>query len=233
MNKYAISDIHGCLKTFKELLAKLNFSKQDELYLLGDYIDRGPDSKGVIDHIWQLQEEGYQIACIRGNHEQMLLDCVDHEDKFLLWEYNGGDTTMLSFGRRSVSEIPEPYMTWLNALPYYLEVENYILVHAGFKFDMPNPFEEKTAMLWQRDWYDRINYDWLGERIIIHGHTPISKLGIQDMVKYVKKRPVIDIDNGCVFGARHSGMGRLCALELNSLQPHFQKCIDNNYHLFS
>ena len=52
MNKYAISDIHGCLKTFKALLTKLDFSKQDELYLLGDYIDRGPDSKGVIDYIW-------------------------------------------------------------------------------------------------------------------------------------------------------------------------------------
>ena len=226
MNKYAVSDIHGCLKTFKALLTKLDFSKQDELYLLGDYIDRGPDSKGVIDYIWHLQDQGYQVACIRGNHEQMLLDCVNHEDKFLLWEYNGGDTTMLSFGGRHLSAIPAPYLTWLAALPYYLEVDQYILVHAGFKFDMPNPFDEKQAMIWQRDWYDRIDYHWLGDRIIIHGHTPLSQVGIQDMVKHVKRRPVIDIDNGCVFWARHSGMGRLCALELNTHQLHFQKYID-------
>jgi len=51
MKKFAISDIHGCAKTFKALLKKINFSKEDELYLLGDYIDRGPDSKGVIDYI--------------------------------------------------------------------------------------------------------------------------------------------------------------------------------------
>jgi len=226
MNKYAISDIHGCLKTFKTLLEKIKFSKQDELYLLGDYIDRGPDSKGVIDYIWTLQDQGYQVACLRGNHEQMLLDCVDDDHKFLLWERNGGDATMLSFGRRFVSAIPDQYIAWFNALPYYLEVDKYILVHAGFRFDLPNPFEEKEAMIWQRDWYDRINHQWLGDRIIIHGHTPTSKIDIQDMVTQIKRRPVIDIDNGCVFWDRLSGMGRLCALELTTLNLHFQKHVD-------
>ena len=76
MSKYAISDIHGCIATFKTLLDKIKFSKEDELYLLGDYIDRGPDSKGVIDHIWYLQKSGYQVHCLRGNHENMLLQEV-------------------------------------------------------------------------------------------------------------------------------------------------------------
>ncbi|MFT5168289.1 MAG: serine/threonine protein phosphatase 1, partial [Saprospiraceae bacterium] len=64
MKQYAISDIHGCAKTFKALLEQISFSKEDVLYLLGDYVDRGPDSKGVIDHIWQLQSEGYTVFCL-------------------------------------------------------------------------------------------------------------------------------------------------------------------------
>ncbi|MEO0876095.1 MAG: metallophosphoesterase, partial [Bacteroidota bacterium] len=66
MRKFAISDIHGCLKTFEALLDQIQFTTQDELYLLGDYIDRGPDSKGVIDLIWKMQADGYQVKCLRG-----------------------------------------------------------------------------------------------------------------------------------------------------------------------
>lgn len=227
MNKFAISDIHGCLKTFKALLQKIQFSKEDALYLLGDYIDRGPDSKGVIDYIWSLQEQGYSVSCLRGNHEQMLLDCMGDDVKYLFWEYNGGSTTMSSFGHRFVSAIPDRYIDWFSNLPYYAEVDQYILVHAGFKFDMPNPFEEKHAMLWQRNWYDRINYSWLKDRRIIHGHTPISKKMIKDMHQQIKKRPVIDIDNGCVFKQHSRDLGRLCALELTELTLFFQENIDS------
>jgi len=70
----AISDIHGCLNTFKAILQQINYTKADQLFLIGDFIDRGPDSKGVIDHIWDLQAQGFSITCIKGNHEQMLLN---------------------------------------------------------------------------------------------------------------------------------------------------------------
>ena len=66
MRKFAISDIHGCLKSFEALLDKIQLSTSDELYILGDYIDRGPDSKGVIDYIWKLEQEGYAVKCLRG-----------------------------------------------------------------------------------------------------------------------------------------------------------------------
>ncbi len=69
MRKLAIGDIHGCNKTFKALLDQINLSKDDELTLLGDYIDRGPDSKGVIDTIINLQSSGYQVRALRGNHD--------------------------------------------------------------------------------------------------------------------------------------------------------------------
>jgi len=81
MKKYVISDIHGCAKTFKALVDRISFSREDELYLLGDYIDRGPDSKGVIDHIWDLLETGYTVHCLTGNHEQMFLHAIDARDE--------------------------------------------------------------------------------------------------------------------------------------------------------
>ena len=105
MRRFAISDIHGCRATFEKMLTEvLQLQKEDTLYLLGDYIDRGPDSRGVIDHIWALQKEGYQVHCLRGNHEQMLLDEVD-KDGF--W-YKGNRATLDSFQIKSNQGIPKP-----------------------------------------------------------------------------------------------------------------------------
>ena len=97
MRRFAISDIHGCIKTFKTLVDRIEFSKEDTLYLLGDYIDRGPDSKGVIDHIWKIQEEGYRVHCLRGNHEQMLLE----ELKNIKFWYQGEPAMLKSFNAKS------------------------------------------------------------------------------------------------------------------------------------
>jgi serine/threonine protein phosphatase 1 len=75
MNRYVISDIHGCLLTFQELLSKIGFSKSDELILLGDYINRGKRSKEVLDTIIELQNHDYQITALRGNHEELHSTC--------------------------------------------------------------------------------------------------------------------------------------------------------------
>ena len=102
MKRYAISDIHGCYQTFIDLLAQLNLTKEDELYLLGDLIDRGPNSKGVIDHVMQMQEDGYKVTVLMGNHEYMFLQAIDETipycwdwRRYQLWIKNGGITTMM------------------------------------------------------------------------------------------------------------------------------------------
>jgi len=224
IRKYAISDIHGCVKTFKALLEKIKFSKEDELYLLGDYIDRGPDSKGVIDHIWQLQEEGYAVHCTKGNHEQMILKAEFDLNAFRSWRIHGGIETITSFGVVQLREIDEKYKEWIRSLPHYLEVDEYILVHAGFKFDMPNPFDEKESMLWERNWYTRLNRAWLGDRIIIHGHTPMKAIDIKAQAVLMYKTSYLDIDNGCVFD--REGMGQLVAFDLGNRKLIFQECLD-------
>src|SRR5438876_897645 len=104
---FVISDIHGCLKTFRYLLEDIiHYTKSDTLYLLGDYIDRGPDSKGVIDYILSLKERGYRIYPLKGNHEQLLLDAYE-EAPFAekAWLRNGGENTLKSFGVKNVKSI--------------------------------------------------------------------------------------------------------------------------------
>ena len=217
--KFAISDIHGCRKTFEALLDKVAFSSSDELYLLGDYIDRGPDSKGVIDFIWKLKSENHSVHCLRGNHEEMLLSEIKSDG---IWLRN--DATMKSFGVTSVVDIPKIYRDFLASLHWYLEVDEYLLVHAGLNFRSPQPLSDNFELVWIRNWYDDIDHDWLNGRIIVHGHTPQHRTTIWRSVNYLDAVPAIPIDNGCVF--EKIGWGHLCAFELTERKLEFQPCVD-------
>ncbi len=220
MKKYAISDIHGCAKTFKALLKKINFSKEDELYILGDYFDRGPDAKGVIDHIWKLQEEGHSVKCLLGNHEVMLIMAIKDQSMYNV-TYEG---VCKNFGIQHVSEIPKKYQEWIKTLHLYMEVDEYLLVHAGFNFKGKTPFSDLEAMPWIRHWYDDIDREWLGDRLIIHGHTPTRYLEIKNSLKTLDDIPAIDIDAGCVYGA--FGLGHLCAFEMTEREFTFMARVD-------
>ena len=224
MRKFAISDIHGCLETFKALLSQIAFSKSDQLYLLGDYIDRGPDSKGVIDYIWQLQHEGYFVHCLRGNHEQMLLDSFNDPFDLQLWQNHGGLETMSSFNVETIDEVPLEYLQWIDDLPFYIEIDDYFLVHAGLNFDLPNPYDGLQAMIWIRSWHDKIKKDWLGDRIIVHGHTPTEASTIRQNLVEMQEQSAIIIDGGCVYDIE--GLGNLFALELGAKQLHMHHNIE-------
>ncbi len=107
----AIGDIHGCSKTFEKLLNdKIQITKEDEIYCIGDYIDRGDDRKGVIDLILRLRNEGYNIYTLRGNHEQMMMDALNDKKALNLWLDNGGKSTLKSFGIKSVNGLPAEYV---------------------------------------------------------------------------------------------------------------------------
>ena len=226
MRRFAIGDIHGCARTFRALLKRIDLSHDDELYLLGDYIDRGPDSRGVLDLIMEMRESGYRLHGLRGNHEQALLDSVEvgweEEQHWLLY---GGDTTLASFGIRRAGDLPAPYVDFLRSLPFYLEVDEYILVHAGLNFRFPNPLQDPHAQLWIRDWYEQVNYQWLGRRIILHGHTPAPYLGIQLQLGLLDDQRYLDLDCGCVF-AGTGGMGYLVAFDLDRRKLFFQKNVE-------
>lgn len=223
MPRYAISDIHGCVRTFVALLNQIQLTTSDELYLLGDFIDRGPDSKGVIDQVWQLQKEGYTVHCTRGNHEELLLGSLTDQKSRLMWIRHGGIQTMESFGAMLPEDIPAEYMQFFRDLPYYLELpDEYILVHAGLDFSEADPLADQRPMLWIRPWDMRFDLAWLKGRIIVHGHTPTKEEEIRDQLLLLSKRPAINIDAGCVY----SRLQKLCALDLDSRELYFQENVE-------
>ena len=227
MRKIAITDIHGCILSFEALLEKTAFTTADELYLLGDYIDRGPDSKKVIDKILQLKSEGYRIECLAGNHDHAIIDALTDPSFYGQW-YNGwgGKQTMEGFGISKLEQIEMPYWYFFNSLEMVFEVDNYILVHAGLDFLSKDPLKPDVNMLYLRNWYDQINYDWLGDRVIVHGHTPVAKRRTEGMLKQLDKTKVIDIDTGC-FAKHLPDKGYLCAFDMTNRELFFQKNLDD------
>ncbi len=228
MRNIAISDIHGCNKTFHQLLDNIKYSSTDQLFLLGDYIDRGPDSKGVLDTIMDLQEKGHRVHCLKGNHEQMLQNAIGSNDYQLSygWQFHGGKQTLASFGVSSEKQIPDKYLTFMADLEYYIENDDFILVHAGLNFTSnEDPLTLEHSMLWIRDWYDDLDIDWLGERKIIHGHTPTPFIEIEKNFNDIRFSRVLDIDAGCCFDTRQ-GLGKLCALDMTNMKLYHQQNIE-------
>lgn len=226
--KYAISDIHGCAKTFKALLEQIAFSTADQLYLLGDYIDRGPDTKGVIDTILGLQASGHAVYCLRGNHEQLFLDGFTDVPTYWTWRQNGGEAMLKSYGVAIAENIPPDHLQFLRGLAWHFEIDNYILVHGGVDFTRADdPLGDPVRLLWLRNWHHLIDYAWLGNRYIIHGHTPAKGVEILKQFTDFETKRWLDIDAGCfIKRERAAGYGYLCAFEMTEKQLFFQRNLD-------
>ena len=205
---FAIGDIHGCSNTFKRLLLdKIKIRKSDIIYCLGDYVDRGIDSKGVIDFILELRAEGYTIYTLRGNHEQMMLEAPLSKEKWNHWIKNGGTQALKSFNITSLDDLPAKYRGFLESTELFIETDDFIFVHAGLNFNIENPFSDKVSMLWTRDAY--MDSAKIKNKTIIHGHTPVS---LVKMLNQPNKNN-INIDGGCVF-KNNKDFGYLVALSL-------------------
>ncbi|PSR55478.1 serine/threonine protein phosphatase [Adhaeribacter arboris] len=214
MSRYAISDVHGCAKTFRCLVEEsLKLQPTDQLFLLGDYIDRGPDSKGVIDFILELRAQGFAITTLMGNHELMLLESLKSDKYLTTWLRNGGQATLASFKVQQVTDIPVTYLNFMKQLEYYKPLNDYLLVHAGFDFQSSNPFTEYEAMVWIRNF--KLNSKFTNGRRIVHGHTPTGvNLILNSITRPIS--PVINIDGGCVY-SWPPGLGKLVALNLDTM----------------
>ncbi|NPA67343.1 MAG: serine/threonine protein phosphatase, partial [Chlorobi bacterium] len=150
-----IPDIHGCKKTLSALLKKINLRNEDTLYFLGDYIDRGPDSSGVLDIITNLQKHYENIIPLCGNHEYQILNAEKTFKKKEFYYYvkkiNKSDDLL-----NKKKKIKKKYRKFMESLAYFAETKDYFFVHAGFDFKKDNPFEDVKSMLNIRTFkYDR------------------------------------------------------------------------------
>jgi serine/threonine protein phosphatase 1 len=217
---FAISDIHGCFKPFHELIVNtISLKKSDQLLLLGDYVDRGSQSREVIDLILDLQNKGFNVTALAGNHEVMLLNSYHDRENIPLWLMNSGDTTLMSFGISNIKDLDRKYVDFFTSLDFYRVIDNYIFVHAGLNDDIDDPFTDTQKMIWET----RLSYNHpsLKNKIIIHGHRPKLLSHVNRLIS--EKSKVIPIDTGCVYG-REGGLGFLSALELSSMTIYSVAC---------
>ena len=230
-NRWVIPDVHGHLATLKSRVEdRIALTKDDSLYFLGDYIDRGPDSKGVIDYIINLQESGYDVNYIRGNHEDYCIRAWEDDQKRFLfrspiekdWRKNGGNRTLESFGAKRPRDISKFYIDWMKGAKYFIELEDYILVHAGMNFKIDNPYEDTRSMMWIRDF--RVDRNKIAGKKIIHGHVPVE-MTLIDLFRN-NNYDFISLDNG-IYYANKDGFGNLLAFNIDTKEIIIQHNIDS------
>ncbi|BCG46801.1 hypothetical protein GEOBRER4_n1616 [Citrifermentans bremense] len=221
-----IGDCHGNRKTALEILVSLRLERgRDTVIFLGDVIDRGCDSKGVLDLIMSMQREGLAMM-VRGNHEQMLLDAANSgiEEDYLEFINNGGEATLLSFGVPHPSQIPSVYLNFISNTPLFWENATNICVHAGLPCKLVEPISaaDRWDMLWTRTtWTDPA---FLNGKRLVTGHQIKSLNEIRGSLA----TDHVFIDNGCYLGAGCKGgtKGNLVALVLETNELYVQPNID-------
>lgn len=192
---FAIGDIHGCHKALLQTLKQCSdyaYRQSHRLVFIGDYIDRGPDSRSVIEAIRDLeQHDPDSVICLMGNHEEMLLDAIDTGDPSH-WLGNGGAATLASYGVRNPQELPASDVAWMRSLRLSFDDGKRFFAHAGVDPDLPLDRQPKEALLWIRERFHRSKADY--GRLIVHGHTPL------DHARPEIRPNRVNIDTACVYG---------------------------------
>jgi serine/threonine protein phosphatase 1 len=191
---------------------------------LGDYVDRGPDSKGVLDIILQLMESGYDVRPVRGNHDDMMLRNFSGDfDMFSKqWLEGWGSYTLTSFGITAPEMIPSKYLTLLDSIPLIQVDDDFVFVHAGLDMTADDPINQTSAigMLWGE--VSTASSKKLSGRKLVTGHTirPIPLIEISMMTNRIY------LDNGA-FTNQQPDLGNLVALNLDTMTLIFQPWIDD------
>lgn len=186
---FAVGDIHGCAVQMNELIEAIEFAQPEgTIVFVGDYIDRGPDSRGVIERLMAgPRRPGWRWIMLKGNHEEMMVSACRVVGNPTMWLVNGGEETLLSFGDR----VPDDVLDWANALPLYHQDEHRIYVHAGVDDTVPLAQHSEQILLWRRPAPGETGRYW--GKHLVHGHTPSDENPHTDGNR-------TNIDSACVFG---------------------------------
>jgi serine/threonine protein phosphatase 1 len=194
---FAIGDIHGCLRKLRRVVRACErraAGQPARWVFLGDYVDRGPDSRGVIEYLMRRQQAvPGAVVCLRGNHEQLAI-AAHHDPRAMpIWLDNSGAATRRNYWWNG-GRMFDAHLAWLEALPYCHDDGRRFFVHAGVDLDVPLDRQKPETMLWMREPFlrdsDRIDCG----RFIVHGHTP-------QMSRKPDLRPHrVNLDTGAVIG---------------------------------
>ena len=221
MRVYAIGDIHGCIDELKELLKLIKQDlkespiAQHRIIFIGDYVDRGPDSKAVIDRLIKMRDKGHPVTFLRGNHEEKLITAftaIDRRNMAGFIKY-GGPETLQSYGltgkavdrilgknpsskdyerfsKEVRSHLGKSHVEFLTSLPTSTVEGDYFFCHAGVNprasFDLQRDYD----LIWMREPF--LSWGKPLEKVVVHGHTPRQRVG--------KHPHRINVDTSCVYG---------------------------------
>jgi serine/threonine protein phosphatase 1 len=226
---YAIGDIHGELGLLDRLLALILADNAERapverrtLIFLGDYIDRGPDSRGVIDRMLTGMPDGFEALHLMGNHEDILLRCLEDPGVVPMWTANGGIQTLISYGvlpkdhygaplrapflgQALARALPEAHHRFYTTLPLAAAFGDYFFVHAGVRPGCPLDQQSDQDCLYIREPF--LSHRGSHGKVVVHGHTPVAEPEM--------RANRIGIDLGAFFS------GHLCALRLEGEERGF------------
>jgi serine/threonine protein phosphatase 1 len=217
---YAIGDIHGRRDLLDELLAMIDAddaargpSKETRLIFLGDLVDRGPDSRTVVERVMALTEASESVICLKGNHEELLIRSWEGDRKTAaVFHRNGGRETILSYGvdpetydagdlgdvvELIGASVPPRHIAFLDGLSDWVQAGDYLFVHAGIKPGVDLEEQSASDMRWIRKDFT----DWRGDHglMVVHGHTITDGVDAQDNR--------IGIDTGAYATGRLTAIG--------------------------
>lgn len=207
---FTIGDIHGCAAELEVLLRGLPAGAGDTVAFVGDYVDRGPGSRAVLDQLIALQRRGdIRTVFLKGNHEDMCLSYFGRDGHWgESWHLNGGLATLKSYGidahmpgAMAVKALPPGHLEFLESLVPSYVTDRWILVHAGIRPDRPFAEQDEEDLFWIREEFIANPHPL--PQTIVFGHTPTRRVLVDLPYK-------IGIDTGCVYG------GRLTCIELES-----------------
>lgn len=226
MTRYlAIGDIHGCITALRCLVDLVAPRSDDTIVTLGDYVDRGPDSRAVLDFLIDL-DKSHALVPLRGNHEIMMLDSREKKSWFHAWTGYGGDATLRSYARSagepgSFSDVPESHIDFLeNRLVSYYECETHFFVHANAVADIALEDQSDAALYWRK--YGDLEPHCSG-KIMVCGHTPQesgipitnpNSICIDTWAFGEGWLSCLDVESGTVWQANEAGNTRSFRLEI-------------------
>jgi len=213
---FVVGDIHGCVDELDRLLGAIAPTAADTVIFLGDYIDRGPSPKGVIDRLLRLRQEGPRCVFLRGNHEDMFLSFLGlggrYGEAFIL---NGGDATLHSYGweSRGPEALPAEHLEFLRTLQLRHQHGRFLCVHAGVSPSHSLEEQREEDLLWIRDAFIDSPHEL--PFTVIFGHTPRRdvlidlpyKIGLDTGLVYWNKLSCLELVSQELFQIRRGERG--------------------------